>query len=163
MNSINPFLIPTQQKGLRVSLPHTPPPHTHTQTHWSDDGLACIAFLCSPRSSLLLRMYEPFCQNTGVTSNNYLYKQKYWTFWNIVTTYMWGCLPCTYCPNLSSKFHHLNPKQPSHSLPFLQIGHRTLFQKSRLMWLRNTGYGEITAISEKSVLWPIHNGGMADY
>ena len=25
----------------------------------------------------------------------------------------------TYCPNLSSKFHNLNPKQPSNSLPFL--------------------------------------------
>ena len=29
--------------------------------------------------------------------------------------------PCTYCPNLSSKFHHLTPTQPSNSLPFLQL------------------------------------------
>ena len=30
-----------------------------------------------PSSSLLLRVYEPFCQNMDVTSNNYLYKQKH--------------------------------------------------------------------------------------
>ena len=27
--------------------------------------------------------------------------------------------PCTYCPNLSSKFRHITFKQPSNSLPFL--------------------------------------------
>ena len=40
-------------------------------------------------------------------------------FWYIVTTPLWGGPPCTYCPNLSSKFLHLNPKQPCNILPFL--------------------------------------------
>ena len=37
----------------------------------------------------------------------------------IVVTYLWGGHPCTYCPNLSSKFYHLTAKQPSNSLRFL--------------------------------------------
>ena len=48
-----------------------------------------------------------------------LSKQKYWIFWQcIITSYLWGGPPCTYCPNLRSKFHHLAPKQPSNGLPF---------------------------------------------
>ena len=41
-------------------------------------GPACMTFLCSPPLPISLRVNKPFCQNNmGVTSKNYLYKQKY--------------------------------------------------------------------------------------
>ena len=126
---------------LQFSLVHTLIIRGHTPSHcynnlcWShwwrvqhnctlfcnvSHGPAFIAFLCSPPLPLSSGcMYEPFCQIMGVTSNSYLCKQRYWIFWYIVNTYLWGSPPCTYCPNLSSKLDRLNPKKPSYSLPFL--------------------------------------------
>ena len=39
--------------------------------------------------------------------------------WVSLTTYLRAAPPCTYCQNLSSKFHHITAKQPSNSLRFL--------------------------------------------
>ena len=71
----------------------------------------------------------------------------------------------SYCPNFSLKFHHLNPKQPSKSLPFLHyklvtehfFSEMAVFSHIRLLRKHNN------LEFWKSVLWPIRNGGMADY
>ena len=55
-----------------------------------------------------------FSQTTTCKSRN----TKYFDLWYIVVTYSWGGPACTYCPNMSWKFHYLTLKQPSNSLPF---------------------------------------------
>ena len=74
-----------------------------------------ISFLCSP---LFLWGYEVILPKHGCHFKQLLIKAK---VLNILMNcyYLQGGPPCIYSPNMSSKFHHLNPKQPSDRLPFL--------------------------------------------
>ena len=121
---------------------------------------AFIAFLCSPTLPFFSECMRPLCHNLCVTSNNYLYKKKQQIFWYIASTYLWVGHPCIYCPNLSSKLDHLNPKEPSNSLPFVHYKLVTEHSFRIQGWCAcvTPGYGTITAISEKkfsvtNLLW----------
>ena len=102
-----------------------------------DHGPACIAFHCSPPFSLSLGVWGHFAK-TWVSLQTTTCKgesTKYFDILLLLTSEK--VLHAPSVQNLSSKFHRLTPKQPSNSLPFLRY--------------------------KKSLLWPIRNGGMADY
>ena len=79
---------------------------------------ACMAYHCSPPFSLSLSpwVYEAILPEHGLHFKQLLSRSK------VLNTLIYCCYllvrrwpPCTYCPDLSSKFHHLTPKQPSDS------------------------------------------------
>ena len=73
--------------------------------------------------------------------------------------------PCTYCPNLRSKFHHYTPKLPSNSLKFfhhdLDTEHSSRIK--RYCACVTIGYGNQSVMGEWQAITMLFGGKMVEF